>query len=234
MKIEGSRTYDNKIFSKVFTLHKSMMSRCYNKNSSSYIRYGGEGVRVGEEWHDLNNFIETIDKVDGFDLDLWLEGKLELDKDIKQKNLPQNKKIYSVDTCCFVSRSENSGNRRNNRNMVIIDIEGNKYYSSNREKFCREHKLSARHAFKCLKGNIKHHKGWQFFYEEDFDETMILKPRLIEALSPDGKIYTFNNISCFAKEHNLSSPNITMVISGKNKHHKGWKFKEIQSGFLIL
>lgn len=230
MEITGSRTDNNKVYSKIRALHKSMISRCYNPNNSSYKNYGGAGVVVAEEWQELNDFIATIDLVDGFDIELLLDGKLQLDKDIKSNT---NNKMYSVDTCVFATPSENSGNRKNNRECLAIDIDMNIYHFKNREKFCREHSLLSRNVFNCLQGKISSYKGWQFFYKDSFDESKIKKPQTIKAIDSNGNEFLFNNISTFAKEHSLSAPNISMVLSGKNKTHKGWRFILINKGFII-
>ena len=212
-------------------MHKSMMSRCYNVNDTHYSIYGAKGVTVHERWHNLDNFIEDIDKVDGFEYDKFIVAEIQLDKDLKQ--IGSDNKVYSLDTCIFLSRSDNSGNRNNNQDMVIIDPDGNRYETRNREKFCREHNLDTRHAHAVLQGKNPHHKGWQFFYKETFKEEYILVKQIILGIDSNENEFFFNNISSFAKERGLSAPNISMVLSGKNKTHKGWTFKIIQEGFSI-
>ena len=83
---KGERTIRNKIFMKFFNLHRSMMSRCYNEKSRAFNRYGAVGVIVSKEWHNLDYFLETIELVEGFDLDKIMNNELELDKDIKSKD----------------------------------------------------------------------------------------------------------------------------------------------------
>lgn len=55
----------------------------------------------------------------------------------------------------------------------------------------------------------------------------------IKGISPNREEYIFNNIAKFAKRNGLSAPNISMVISGKNKTHKGWEFTRLQEGIII-
>lgn len=231
MKIIGSRTYENILYKRIFTIHKGMLGRCYNPNSTSYSTYGAKGVTVDERWHNLDNFIEDIDKIDGFDYNKFIKAEIQLDKDFKQIGVKN--KVYSLNTCVFLGRSDNCGNRNNNQDMIIIDPDGNKYESRNREKFCREHNLDTRHAHAVLQGKNPHHKGWQFFYKETFNPANVLLKQIILGTNSDGDEFLFNNISTFAKEQNLSGPNISMVLSGKNKTHKGWTFKIIQKGFTI-
>lgn len=230
MIITGTRTDSNKIYYKIRTLHKSMMARCYNEKNSSYPRYGGVGVLVRDDWHDLNKFIDTIDKVEGFDLDKLVKGELQLDKDINSTGLG---KLYSIDTCKFVTPSENSGNRNNNKECVAISVEGRYYYFKNREEFCRQHNLSSRNVFNCLQGYSKVYKGWQFFYKDSFNPLSVLKPKIIKGVREDGKEFLFNNIAKFAKNNGLGAPNINMVLKGKNATHKGWKFILIEEGFTV-
>ena len=58
-----------------YSSYKAMMERCYLPSSGNYKRYGGKGVTVCEEWHDINKFAEwaessgykpglTIDRID--------------------------------------------------------------------------------------------------------------------------------------------------------------------------
>jgi hypothetical protein len=39
---------------------QSMMSRCFNPESTSYLRYGGRGITVCERWRDVTLFIEDM------------------------------------------------------------------------------------------------------------------------------------------------------------------------------
>lgn len=217
---KGERTTRNKIFMKFFNMHRSMMSRCYNKKSKSFNRYGAIGVIVSKEWHDLDYFLETIELVEGFDLDKIMEGKLELDKDIKSKG----NKIYSIDTCKFISKSENCGNRCNNREFVAVSPNYTISYHKNREKFARENNMSTRTIFEKLnKGGT--YRGWQFFYKEIFNISKIKYRQEYIITYPNGKIIEYDDkISKFARENNLNEANIFMVISGKSTNHKGFQF----------
>lgn len=50
---------------------------------------------------------------------------------------------------------------------------------------------------------------------------------LYSLVSPEGRIYQeINNLSAFARQHNLQQANILAVIRRKRKHHKGWKIYE--------
>jgi hypothetical protein len=43
---------------KAYQVWNSMMARCYCKTSKSYKDYGAKGIRVCDEWHDAEKFVE--------------------------------------------------------------------------------------------------------------------------------------------------------------------------------
>lgn len=91
-----------------YNMWENMINRCYNPNDIRYELYGAQGVTVCDKWLCFEYFLEDLPLIDGYDLWLNNRGKYQLDKDYKQMNLPKNKKVYSLETCCFLSNSENS------------------------------------------------------------------------------------------------------------------------------
>ncbi len=90
----------------------SMKGRCYNKNKSDYYNYGGNGVTVCNAWkHNFNNFKDWAHS-NGFREDLVI------DKDELCDELGIYPKIYSPETCQWVTQSYNnsytSSKRRSN------------------------------------------------------------------------------------------------------------------------
>lgn len=229
----------NPTYKKFYYLHKSMMNRCYLESSGGYHNYGAKGVRVEESWHNFDDFMETIEEVDGFDLQGILSGELQLDKDIKIKG----NKIYSKDNCKFVTRSENTGNRPSNTcDFIAVDVNGVITRQTNRENFCREHNLDSSTVWRMLNRNnlsesrkkqgiCTFYKGWQFFYPEEFDESMIKHKRIIQATNvvTNEKI-DFHSPAEFAKEHNLNANLISAVMYGRQKKTGDWKFEIIKEG----
>lgn len=96
-----AKTSDNH---KLFIVWSGMINRCYNKSNAAYKNYGAKGVIVCERWKRFDFFLEDAVNIKGYDEQALLEGKLCIDKDI----IDRSKMIYSPETCCFVSRSENS------------------------------------------------------------------------------------------------------------------------------
>ena len=161
IKIE-KRTYDNLIFKKVYFLWRNMMQRCYNEKHPSYKYYGNKGVIVNERWHVFNNFIEDIDKINGFNIDKFLKGEIHLDKDL---TILGNKE-YSLEKCLFVTKEKNNQLKPNQQKQFIaISPEGKIYTSSNQSKFAKEHNLAQNNISMCLKGYQKSHKKWRFKYK---------------------------------------------------------------------
>ena len=122
IKIE-KRTYDNLIFKKVYFLWRNMMQRCYNENHPSYKYYGNKGVIVNERWHVFNNFIEDIDKINGFNIDKFLKGEIHLDKDL---TILGNKE-YSLEKCLFVTKEKIINLNLINKNSLLRYLLKEKY-----------------------------------------------------------------------------------------------------------
>ena len=81
-----------------------ILGRCYNENHYNYKFYGGRGVRVHKDWHCYNTFYNDVQALEGWEDGLMYKGYRELDKD----KYSSDNKLYSIDTCCWISRIENN------------------------------------------------------------------------------------------------------------------------------
>lgn len=88
---------------KLFTVWWNMKQRCYDPKQTNYKNYGGRGVKVCDEW--ISDFKAFYDWAIN---NGWKYG-LHIDKDIIGDG-----KLYSPDTCCFVTRKENNNRKRSN------------------------------------------------------------------------------------------------------------------------
>lgn len=87
-----------------------MIGRCYHTYYRHYHRYGGAGITVCNEWR--NSFQSFYDWAIS---NGWKRG-LQLDKDIKSE---KENKVYSPETCCFVTATENMQYRTNTTYLEI-------------------------------------------------------------------------------------------------------------------
>lgn len=76
---------------------KEILNRCYNNSNSEYNNYGGNEVKVCDEWLNFQNFAKW-----------WEENcpndTFTIDKDI----LVKGNKLYCPEKCCFVPIEINS------------------------------------------------------------------------------------------------------------------------------
>jgi len=84
-----------------------MKNRCNNPDGIDYCNYGAKGITVCNEWIDDFSAFKEWAEENGFN------EELTLDKDIiceRENIIP---KIYSPDTCMWVTKSENTLERHN-------------------------------------------------------------------------------------------------------------------------
>lgn len=90
-----------------YMLWSGMLMRCYNrKYHMSHVNY--VGCSVDKRWHNYQQFCEDIQQLSGFSE--WTDYKAygigeehQLDKD----KLVEGNKVYSPETCCFLTATEN-------------------------------------------------------------------------------------------------------------------------------
>ena len=93
-----------------------MIRRCYDINDCNYSSYGAKGVRVCDRWLRFDCFYSDVPFIDGYDKELFESGQLHLDKDIKQ--IGMTNKIYSPQTCTFLSPEINVDLARNPNDYI--------------------------------------------------------------------------------------------------------------------
>lgn len=235
IKLEGSRSWNNPVYAKIYSTYKSMKSRCYNKNDISYHNYGGKGVTVCSRWlESFDNFIEDIDHIEGFNFDLWINGRLQLDKDIKQQDVQY--KVYSKETCMFISTQKNCEVRGSTLHFWVVEPNGNISKQINLEKYTKEHNLDTRHAYNMIhqqKKRYKHVKGYQFFKHKP-TESDVLKRKTFLAISPNGDNFYYYSNSYISKKYNIPMYSIQKSIREGSTTKSGWKFKLVQDGYYFL
>ncbi len=95
-------------YDKHYNMWESMLTRCYDKNSPSYNRYGARGVTVCDRWHCFEYFLKDVVNLPNYDLWLKYGGKYyNIDKDFLQNGILTCNKVYSPETCMFLSSRDN-------------------------------------------------------------------------------------------------------------------------------
>ena len=103
---------------RIYSLWFGMLRRCYDyqqqcrKRGKTY-----SDVIVCDRWFYLKNFVEDIQKLEGYKE--WCENNqsMSLDKDIKAQEIT---KIYSPNTCKFATIKENMQEMNNRCNSIEI------------------------------------------------------------------------------------------------------------------
>jgi len=138
-KIKGKDT-------KPYKTWAGMMERCYGVNASkdnpSYV-----DCVVCDEWHNFQVFAEWF-KVD-------YKSGLHIDKDILGDG-----KLYSPDTCKFITQAENT-EKAHAKHYSVVSPDGIKIDVYNMAQFCRDNGLGKARMSAVILGERNHHKGWR-------------------------------------------------------------------------
>lgn len=147
----GGRKHKTKIKGKNSTAYsrwKLMIKRCYCDQDEKYQNYGGSGVRVCKDWHNFQNYAN------------WFYENYKAGCDVDKDILSGESKIYSPETCCFVSHQENC-DFSFSKAFKFISPDGNIVEVRNLAKFCRDNSLTRANMNKVLSGERNHHKGYR-------------------------------------------------------------------------
>lgn len=106
---------------RLYNLWINMLSRCYSPKNKAYRFYGKKGCYVDERWLCFENFLSDVKEIPGNEL-LKSNRNIELDKDILQRGIKENK-CYSKETCMWVSKDSNN-------RIHLVDSNKSKDYSS--------------------------------------------------------------------------------------------------------
>jgi hypothetical protein len=155
------KSENSKVRRKLYMIWYHIKERCYNEDHERYNLYGGKGVKLCDEWLDLNSFYEDVIKVDGYDREKLLNGLIHLDKDSKISG----NKIYNINNCSFISKEMNNKFKPNQMNMfVAVSPQGKRFNYLNQSECARENNLKQTNISACLKNKQKTHRGWTFEY----------------------------------------------------------------------
>lgn len=142
------KTGFNGVHTRAHAVWSLMIARRYDKETQyKYPTY--KGVTICKHWHNFQNFAEWfyLNYIEGYDLD-----KDKLQRGVKNK-------VYSPETCVFISKRENiqESHATNYKFKSPSAVTINVY---NLTQFCRENNLTQPNMHKVHQGERSHHKGW--------------------------------------------------------------------------
>lgn len=136
---------------KGYSVWKSMIERCYSeslrKNYPTYV-----SCKVCDDWHNYQTFAKWY-------LDNYPRcgGDYELDKDLSSYGC--SGKIYSPETCIFVTRAVNS-EESHAKSYRVVSPSGDVLDIYNMSKFCRDNGLNIGAMCGVGNGTRNYHKGY--------------------------------------------------------------------------
>lgn len=221
------------VYKRIYRLYNNIMTRCYNKNHGSYPIYGGNGVTVCDRWKgNFDNFLEDIDKIEGWDLDKYLNSEIQLDKDSKQQGIKN--KVYSKDTCIFVTPKQNNNFRNELVEFWVVTPEGSIEKHRNIREYCINMGIPPAHAGSMIRGDKtrKAVKGYQFFNHYPSNDE-IIKKKTYKAISPEGEEIIFYKLKDM-ESYGVTLYQVRDSIKNNRITNNGWKIFKIQDGYTIL
>lgn len=160
---------DRDFVKKLYSTWRNMLKRCYEKTHKNYKSYGGSGVSVHKSWHNFSTFFEEVQKLDGWDINNFMKNKITLDKDKYQQNVKSEYKMYSQDTCCWLSIYDQNklidfraAHEFEMKKFIVYFPDGHLELHTGMSKFALDHGLTKTSMSKCLLGKQKSHKGYKF------------------------------------------------------------------------
>lgn len=146
-----------------YSIWHDMIHRCYDPNNKRFHAY--RNVVVSLDWCTFSNFYADCIKLPGYDKEKVERGELVIDKDSKQRF--QTLKIYSKDTCVWITKHENNKMQDGQqRRFVAVSPTGEVFNDCNITDFARVHDLERRGISAVLHGRNKTTKGWKFTYAD--------------------------------------------------------------------
>lgn len=199
-----------------------MMARCYSKNNPKYKNYGARGVTVDSKWWKIDGFVEDVTQMDTWNEKEFLLGNLQLDKDLKIKG----NKLYSKDTCMWVSPKENISVKPSyQKPFIAINIYGERYrFSSfaemNKQGFSGDLHWDKSSMIHVLQGRSPYCSNWYAYYENN-------KPVYPTVYKADKDGETYISFKQSVVERRIGAPASSVYKALNVKKHSEWKGWEI-------
>lgn len=139
-----------------YLIWRNLLQRCYSGTNKAY-----SNVSVCERWKTFEFFYNDIPLIDGWNRELFEAGELDFDKDYKQEfNMS---KVYSLETCCWLPKSQNRCLQDGQQHKFkATSPNGTVFYDRNITAFAREHGLERKQISAVLHGRFNSTLGWKF------------------------------------------------------------------------
>lgn len=157
--------YGNGKHIREYELWKAMLTRCYSDKFHEQCPTYKE-CTVCDRWLVFSNFLEDLPLIDGYEL--WKNNpkqRIALDKDSKV----EGNKIYSLETCKFISQSENSkernvrcGTLKPSKKVMAISLTENKVLVFKSMTQAEKFGFNRSCISLCCNGKLKSHKGYKW------------------------------------------------------------------------
>ena len=158
-----------------YQIWRNMLSRCYVERDEKYHVYGGVGITVAERWLCFENFVNDLPDLPNYDEELFFSGKLQLDKDLICEEKGISPKIYSKDTCLFLTHKENIALQRGKSKPKSLPdkpiIKATNIETGEEElvydivNYCKEKGLGKTSIYRRLNGETKNKSYKGFIFE---------------------------------------------------------------------
>lgn len=195
---------DADLYKRLSNVYNKLVDRVKNPKHKQYKDYGGRGVTISSSWTSPRTFIEDVDKIPGWDEDLFLNHKLELDKDLKI----EGNKLYSKDTCLWVTHKKNMQYQplKQVPFYAYNEYTGELKMGLNQMKFAKEHNISSSTISSALCGR-KHRSGDWWIWPET-------------SVPPTPLKYFYTNLKTGMTEWDVNPRRLSIKI-GKNSYYIG-------------
>ena len=151
---------------KIKEIWYDMIARCTKPHHKEFYAYGELGIAISDTWMNFDIFNYDIRQLFQFDKFYNNPYNYQLDKDYLQLAIPKYQRIYSKDTCIFLSNRDNT-NLRIIENK-LLNINSSKYYGVAliKDKYymgihCNNYKISI-----YFNNEIAAANAWNYWFEK--------------------------------------------------------------------
>jgi thymidylate synthase len=178
------KKYSHLNIDKLKNVWNGMISRCYNSSNDNYPYYGGKGVYVENRWLCFEYFLSDVSKIKNWDIKLNNWDEYNLDKDVYGDGF-----IYSLETCCWLSKSDNTKKSKEKYRYVITNGIEEYSFTNHVDFICKMGINNQGNFASMLRGERNICDGWSLINKEKITDGIDQINELIYTLktNPDSR-----------------------------------------------